>query len=281
MKKNKVASVFKKIFFCILSFVLSLVLFALSVSAVLSMTFFDMNSFLSTMKATSYYEEKKEELINNLTDLTYPSGLKESFFEEMITTEMISGDTLSYITGFFDGSKDVVDDTVFKQSFSDALDKYIADNNIKNVNPKSMKTLIKKAGIIYSKTLSIPLLRTISTYFHFIKKWLYIAIIALACSAVLLILILMVSNRWLHRKIKYICFATSGTFLSLLGIAVFLTVNGGISHIQLESLGLYNFLVHLVNGINIAIWFASGLFLVISVILFVIYSRIIKETSKR
>lgn len=244
------------------------------------MTVFNKTLWFDNMNQSDYFVDKTDEVKKSLMDLGYASGLNEEFFEELVDTVMVTSDTQAYIDNYFDGSDDVVDTTPFKQSFNDALDEYIVKNGIENVNSNNRNYLIKEAARIYRRTLEIPLFTRISVYFQTIKKYLPIAIAAFSAVAVILILVFVFANSWKHRSAKYIYYSLAGAFLSDLAAAIFVSVNGGISKINLESRALYNFVVYTVNNANIAIWFCAVVFLLLAVAMFFIYRTIyLKVTS--
>ena len=104
-------------------------------------------------------------------------------------------------------------------------------------------------------------------------------IVGLVVLAGVICVVLIYANKWKHRGVKYICYATSGAFLTLGIIPTYLMITGKISHINLDSRALYNMFVQSANSICIAILFISLFFLLVSVGLFFLFRRMYKRVS--
>ena len=192
---------------------------------------------------------------------------------------MLSEDTKEYLDNYYSGKGAKIDATDFKQSFNTALDKYIVDNNIKKVDGKSRDKLVNKAAQIYRSSLEIPLFSRLSAYFLTAKNAMPFIIVGLVVLAGVICVVLIYANKWKHRGVKYICYATSGAFLTLGIIPTYLMISGKISHINLDSRALYNMFVQSANSICIAILFISLFFLLVSVGLFFLFRRMYKRVS--
>lgn len=281
MSKRPVSHKIRDVVFGILSFILSAVFVLLSVCIVVEVTFFNKTVWFDNMNQSDYFVDKTDEVRKNLIDLGYAGGLDEEFFNEFVDVVMITSDTQVYIDNYFEGSEDIVDTTPFKQSFNEALDEYISEKGIENVNSNNRNYLVNEAARIYRKTLEIPLFTRISVYFQALKKYLPIVIALLFAAAVILILVFVFANTWKHRSAKYIYYALAGAFLSNFAAALFITINGGVRKINLESRALYNFVVHTVNNVNTALWFCTLMFLVLSAALFFVYRALYLKVASR
>lgn len=279
MAKKPFSSRVRNAVFIVLSFLLTLVLFLLSVGTVLEATLFNPEFIFDNMNSSNYFIDKRDEITTSLIDLGYASGLDEKFFDDFIDEVMLCDDTREYLDNYYSGSGAKIDSTDFKQSFNAELDKYIQENNIKNVNGKSRDKLVNKAAQIYRSSLEIPLFSRLSAYFLTAKNAMPFIIVGLVVLAGVICVVLIYANKWKHRGVKYICYATSGAFLTLGIIPTYLMITGKISHINLDSRALYNMFVQSANSICIAILFISLFFLLVSVGLFFLFRRMYKRVS--
>lgn len=279
MAKKPFSSRVRNAVFIVLSFLLTLVLFLLSVGTVLEATLFNPEFIFDNMNSSNYFIDKRDEITTSLIDLGYASGLDEKFFDDFIDEVMLCDDTREYLDNYYSGSGAKIDSTDFKQSFNAELDKYIQENNIKNVNGKSRDKLVNKAAQIYRSSLEIPLFSRFSAYFLTAKNAMPFIIVGLVVLAGVICVVLIYANKWKHRGVKYICYATSGAFLTLGIIPAYLMITGKISHINLDSRALYNMFVQSANSICIAILFISLFFLLVSVGLFFLFRRMYKRVS--
>lgn len=279
MAKKPFSSRVRNAVFIVLSFLLTLVLFLLSVGTVLEATLFNPEFIFDNMNSSNYFIDKRDEITTSLIDLGYASGLDEKFFDDFIDEVMLCDDTREYLDNYYSGSGAKIDSTDFKQSFNAELDKYIQENNIKNVNGKSRDKLVNKAAQIYRSSLEVPLFSRLSAYFLTAKNAMPFIIVGLVVLAGVICVVLIFANKWKHRGVKYICYATSGAFLTLGIIPTYLMITGKISHINLDSRALYNMFVQSANSICIAILFISLFFLLVSVGLFFLFRRMYKRVS--
>ncbi len=277
MAKKPFRSKIKHAVYIILSFLLSVTLFALSICTVLQATIFNSNFIMDNMNSSNYFIDKRDEITNSLEDLGNASGLKEVFFADLLDEVMISNNTREYLENFYSGEGTKIDTTEFKQTFNNALDKYIEDNKIKNVNNQNRDYMVKKAAQIYRSSLEIPLFSRISGYFISSKNAMPFVIAGLIVFGAVICLILFFTNEWKHRFVKYICFATSGTFLTVGIMPALILATGKINQINLASRALYNLFVQCANSICIALIFCSLFFLLVSIGLFFQYRRMRKK----
>lgn len=279
MAKKPFSSRVRNAVFIVLSFLLTLILFLLSVCTVLEATLFNPEFIFDNMNSSNYFIDKSDEITTSLIDLGYASGLDEKFFDDFIDEVMLCDDTREYLDNYYSGNGAKIDTTDFKQSFNAELDKYIQENNIKNVNGKSRDKLVNKAAQIYRFSLEIPLFSRLSAYFLTAKNAMPFILVGLVVLAGVICVVLIFANKWKHRGVKYICHSTSGAFLALGIIPAYLMITGKISHLNLDSRALYNMFVQSANSICIAVLFISLFFLLVSVGLFFLFRRMYKRVS--
>lgn len=279
MAKKPFSSRVRNAVFIVLSFLLTLILFLLSVCTVLEATLFNPEFIFDNMNSSNYFIDKSDEITTSLIDLGYASGLDEKFFDDFIDEVMLCDDTREYLDNYYSGNGAKIDTTDLKQSFNAELDKYIQENNIKNVNGKSRDKLVNKAAQIYRFSLEIPLFSKLSAYFLTAKNAMPFILVGLVVLAGVICVVLIFANKWKHRGVKYICYATSGAFLTLGIIPAYLMITGKISHLNLDSRALYNMFVQSANSICIAVLFISLFFLLVSVGLFFLFRRMYKKVS--
>ena len=279
MAKKPFSSRVRNAVFILLSFLLTLILFLLSVCTVLEATLFNPEFIFDNMNSSNYFIDKRDEITTSIIDLGYASGLDEKFFDDFIDEVMLCDDTREYLDNYYSGNGAKIDTTDFKQSFNAEIDKYIQENNIRNVNGNSRDKLVSKAALIYRSSLEIPLFSKLSAYFLTAKNAMPFILVGLAVLAGVICVVLIFANKWKHRGVKYICYATSGAFLTLGIIPAYLMISGKISHLNLDSRALYNMFVQSANSICIAVLFISLFFLLVSVGLFFLFRRMYQKVS--
>lgn len=270
----------RHIIYGIISFVLSFVLFLLSFAIVLQSTILNPSYIMDNMNASNYFVDKRDEIKESLVDLGYASGLDEKFFENVVDEVTIHDNTQAYLNSFYAGEKAKIDTTAFKQKFNSELDSYISKNNLKVANDGSREYLISQAANIYAAALRIPLFATLSVYLIALKNMMPLIIGGLAVLVAILCVIIIFTNRWKHRAVRYICYSTSAAFLTVGIIPAVLLSTGYMSKINIDSRAFYNLFVQSMNNILIALAICSVIFFIVSIGLFFLHKSMSRHASE-
>lgn len=270
----------RHIIYGIISFVLSFVLFLISFAIVLQSTILNPSYIMDNMNTSNYFVDKRDEIKESLVDLGYASGLDEKFFENVVDEVTIHDNTQAYLNSFYAGEKAKIDTTAFKQKFNSELDSYISKNNLKVANDGSREYLINQAANIYAAALRIPLFATLSVYLVALKNMMPLIIGGLAVLVAILCVIIIFTNRWKHRAVRYICYSTSAAFLTVGIIPAVLLSTGYMSKINIDSREFYNLFVQSMNNILIALAICSVIFFIVSIGLFFLHKSMRRHTSE-
>lgn len=270
----------RHIIYGIISFVLSFVLFLLSFAIVLQSTILNPSYIMDNMNASNYFVDKRDEIKESLVDLGYASGLDEKFFENVVDEVTIHDNTQAYLNSFYAGDEAKIDTTAFKQKFNSELDSYISKNNLKVANDGSREYLINQAANIYAAALRIPLFATLSVYLIALKNMMPLIIGGLAVFVAIICVIIIFTNRWKHRAVRYICYSTSAAFLTVGIIPAVLLSTGYMSKINIDSRAFYNLFVQSMNNILIALAICSVIFFIISIGLFFLHKSMRRRASE-
>lgn len=270
----------RHIIYGIISFVLSFVLFLLSFAIVLQSTILNPSYIMDNMNTSNYFVDKRDEIKESLVDLGYASGLDEKFFENVVDEVTIHDNTQAYLNSFYAGEKAKIDTTAFKQKFNSELDSYISKNNLKVANDGSREYLINQAANIYAAALRIPLFATLSVYLVALKNMMPLIIGGLAVLVAILCIIIIFTNRWKHRAVRYICYSTSAAFLTVGIIPAVLLSTGYMSKINIDSRAFYNLFVQSMNNILIALAICSVIFFIVSIGLFFLRKSMRRHASE-
>ncbi len=270
----------RHIIYGIISFVLSFVLFLLSFAIVLQSTILNPSYLMDNMNASNYFVDKRDEIKESLVDLGYASGLDEKFFENVVDEVTIHDNTQAYLKSFYAGEEAKIDTTAFKQKFNSELDSYISKNNLKVANDGSREYLINQAANIYAAALRIPLFATLSVYLIALKNMMPLIIGGLAVLVAILCVIIIFTNSWKHRAVRYICYSTSAAFLTVGIIPAVLLSTGYMSKINIDSRAFYNLFVQSMNNILIALAICSVIFFIVSIGLFFLHKSMRRHSSE-
>lgn len=270
----------RHIIYGIISFVLSFVLFLISFAIVLQSTILNPSYIMDNMNTSNYFVDKRDEIKESLVNLGYASGLDEKFFENVVDEVTIHDNTQAYLNSFYAGEEAKIDTTAFKQKFNSELDSYISKNNLKVANDGSREYLINQAANIYAAALRIPLFATLSVYLIALKNMMPLIIGGLAVLVAILCVIIIFTNRWKHRAVRYICYSTSAAFLTVGIIPAVLLSTGYMSKINIDSRAFYNLFVQSMNNILIALAICSVIFFIVSIGLFFLHKSMRRHASE-
>lgn len=270
----------RHIIYGIISFVLSFVLFLISFAIVLQSTILNPSYIMDNMNTSNYFVDKRDEIKESLVDLGYASGLDEKFFENVVDEVTIHDNTQAYLNSFYAGEEAKIDTTAFKQKFNSELDSYISKNNLKVANDGSREYLINQAANIYAAALRIPLFATLSVYLIALKNMMPLIIGGLAVFVAIICVIIIFTNRWKHRAVRYICYSTSAAFLTVGIIPAVLLSTGYMSKINIDSRAFYNLFVQSMNNILIALAICSVIFFIVSIGLFFLHKSMCRHASE-
>lgn len=262
-----------KVIFGVLSFVMSVMLFVLSLSVILRTTLFNTTFIIESMNSSNYFTDKKDEIKRSLTDLGYASGLEEEFFDNVLDEAMIHDDTAEYIEEFYAGNGTKIGTELFRQRFNEALDKYILENNLNDVSETSREFMVNRAANIYKASLEFPLFSIVSVYILNIRNAMPYVIIGVSVLIVIITVILIFANKWKHRVFKYLAYAFGGAFLSVgvLPASAFLT--GVLSKVNLSSRAFYYLFVQCGNNILIALAVCAAFFLLAFIVCVITHNQ--------
>lgn len=274
---HKSRSKVKSVIYTLLAFIMSVLMFLLSFAITLQVTILSPDFLLDNMNSTNYFVEKHQEIVQKLTDLGNAGGLDKSFFDDLLNPVEIYDDTEIYLEEYYLGKSTVVDTTEFRQNFNNALDKYIEENNIQNVDSESREYLVKNASGIYRSSVEVPFFSSASTYILALAKIMPFVIAGLCVMIAAIVLIIVFTNSWRHRALKYICYATSGATLTVGVIPAFVFMSGKIQQINISSRALYTVFVQCANSVMISLLLVAAVLLIISLTLFFTHMNIRKK----
>ncbi len=269
----------KKILYALLIFILALCMVFCSLITVVRITFFN-ESFLSdTLNSSQYYKDLSVEITDELTDLGDASGLNKTFFEGFLSEVMVREDVQAYINSFFKGEKLKVNTSKFDDSLQTALRKYIKANHIHNVKEESLNYFSANASKIYANNIRIKYLDMVQDLIMNYSGVLTFAIVLLILISAAIICVIIFTNEWKHKALRYIYTSMSASGLFLLILPISILISGVTKRISIISRSLNDMTVSIINSMLSDLIVISIVMLVISIAVWVIHSKIRKKAT--
>lgn len=271
----------KSLLYGLLSFFLTLTLFLLSICLVMQTTIFSKSFMTSAMGSCGYYTMVADELKSQLKSLGDASGLDQEFAQDFVEGYDVQSAVDEYISAFYVGDTTLVDTEEFEQELYAALDDYIDEKGIdrETVSDENLSYFVSQACDIYVNEISIPFFSYVANYIYNYSTPLLIITIVLAVIALAIAAVIIFTNKFTHRRYRYLCYSTTGTTLATAIIPITVQLSGMISKINLETRSLYNLFVSYANALFSYFWIYCGIFFVVSVILFLLYAKAYKRAT--
>lgn len=277
MHKSKI----KPVLYSVLSFFLTLVLFLLSVFMVLKTTIFSKEYMYGVMNSSGYYAMVKTELIAELQSLGKASGFDDEFSEKFVNSLDIQDSVEKYISSFYSGESTLVDTISFKQQLYKAIDQYIIDKNYSNVSNDSIDYFVNSAADIYINQISIPFFSTIANYIYKASPYITIIILVLFAATLAIMAIIFFTNKYRHRRFRYLCYGLSGACLTTVVIPCFVFLSGKIPQINISTRSLYNLFVNYFNGLFMNFWIYVIITLIFALFTLFFYIKYYKKACSK
>lgn len=281
MKEHRRRSRAKSILYGVLAFFLTLTLFLLSICVVLKATVFSKEFMNSVMGSCGYYNMVEDELKTQMKSLGNASGIDEEFAESFVESYDVHGAVDEYIAAFYVGNATLVDTTEFEQALYSALDDYMAEKGIdrEEVSDSSLSYFVEQASKIYVNEISIPFFSYVANYIYNYSPALLIIIIVLAVIALAIAAVIFFTNKFAHRRYRFLCYAGIGATLATAIIPLTVQLSGMVTKVNLATRSLYNLFVNYANTLFSYFWIFCGVFFVVSVILFLLYAKAYKRAT--
>ena len=258
-----------------LSFFLAFALFLLSCCAVLYFTVFSKDHIINIMRTSGYYDMVSSELQSRMEDLVDASGFDKQFADDFVKNCNVQKAVEEYVSSFYSGYSTLVDTTAFRQELYAAVDAYITDKSI-TVNEDTDKYIayfINEAAQIYVDQISIPFFSAIANYISKARDRLNAAAITTGVFALIIAAVILFSNRYRHRRYKYLFISSAGAALALTVLPSAVLLSGVIGKINLTTRSIYNLFVNYFNTLFYSFYIWAGISAAFSVIMLALYVR--------
>ena len=275
MHKSKI----KPILYSVLSFFLAFLLFLFFICAVIRTTIFSKDFMYDTMSSCGYYAMIKTELTEEMQNLGKASGFGDEFSENFVNSLDTQASVQDYIASFYSGASTLVDTTLFKQELYSAIDQYIIDKNYdrNNTSGESIDYFVNSAADIYVNQISIPFFSVMANYIYKALPIINGLLIGLILAVLIIAAIIFFTNKYKHRRFRYLCYGITGACLTTAIIPCTVMLSRKIPQININTRSLYNLFVNYFNSLFANFWIYVLICLAFSAITFVLYVKYYKK----
>ena len=259
----------RRIIHHILSFVLTILIFLMAVSASTVTGFLNDSAIKQAVENQDFYKSVREDVIVQCQSLATPSMIDEDLFYTVFTKEKIAQDVKSYLAAGVDGKEYEFDLTELQADLEQAIEEDLKNSgfNIDSSLKKDITTFSDEAMSIYRKAITISY---IGSYAELkgtarpIAVLVFIAAFVLVISLVFL-MIAMYKFKVVHKTIRMIAYALGGSGLMVLFVSVYFKLRNIGSGLQIVPKYLYDAMHRYIQyGLNTYI-FAAVILLIFSI----------------
>lgn len=276
-KTKKVRSVVAVIF----AFLLSLCIFALSVSCVAKLTALNPSYAKRILVKSGFGESKLKELRTELVSYANACNIGgdffDAFFETTLTADFVEKDASDYYGDLYNNKKAKPDSSRLEKELKPALVTYARENGYNDENlDEDLNVIVSEMGEIYSNILSLPASSTVYSLISRLTKYVNLALIASAAGFAFFTLLLVFMFKPKVHTARHLIYAFSGAFLMLLVCPLCVRIANIIGKVNIVSKALYSFVVAFGNGVLNGVLIASAICLCITLALALIYKKLSK-----
>lgn len=234
----------------ILSFLLALCITSFLVLVGCKVGVFNTSVLLSQLNKTNYYENISNAIRENVGDIVRPTGLPESVLEGVIDDDRVYLDAKATIEASLENKKYQVDMTYLEQTFTKNIDAYIRrENKLSNASTQAgLKKLLNEIKEEYIRLLDFPFIKYFVKYQAMYEKIFLPAAAGLLVVIIILCFVLIKMQRWAHRGIRYISYATLASAIMTGILPLIIQLSGAYKRINISPKYLYNLLMGVISS---------------------------------
>ncbi len=276
-KKSKL----KSVLYSVMAFFLSFVLFLLSICIVLRFTLLSKNYMLGIMDNKGYYSMVRNELQSRLTDLVHASGFDEEFAVSFANGYDVKNAVENYIDSFYSKNTTLVDTTEFKQQLHVAVEEYAKQKNIQidSETENNIIYFVNEAASIYVDQISVPFFSTIGKYIDTLYSAVNITTGVLIAMTFGISAVIFFTNRYKHRRFRYLCYGLTGATLATFVIPLIVSVSDKITKVNINTRSLYNLFVGYFTNFFMYFYICAGILAILSLTSFLAYRVYYQKTT--
>lgn len=265
--KEKNKSILKSVIAIIIAFIITFALACLNI-CITGKAITNSNFARKIVVKSDYVNNATSEIKEGLSDLAIPSGLPSDFFDNKVTTTLVSDLVLSSIDYHFISNAQKPDFSYIKETLEKDITDYANENfvSIDQDTKSAIKTLTDECYKVYLRYCNPELIEVLGNTVKLLSKVVNLGIIA---SSVLFVLALLFIYRLVSLKsfffYSFVSFMSAGLLTGI--IPLLLLITNKISQIAILSKTLYSFLCSFVNSSLSIVLLISVLFIIISLVI--------------
>lgn len=265
------------------SFLLSLSLFIISISAAMHQSILNKDFLLSELSVSGYHVKAAEYTKNSISDLAFTGGVPAEIFGSIVTPERVKTDIYNIFDYAYEGSQYSIDSKQLKSEFLNAVKTYASDNGIEltEETEAGISHLADLCTETYLDCINISGMNTVIGALKQPVTFMRFAIAGAGLIALISIVMLFLVNKYRHKFLRYTAYAFSGSFLMLLSVPGYFLVSKPYTKLNISPDYLHSFINSFLDDTLKTILAGAAVIAVIYIILLFLINYFKKRAIKK
>lgn len=243
--KNSIQAVTNAIFGFFLTVVLTLSL----ITATLASTVLNRNFIVTQFSSASFCQGVMDSVIDNALNLGIPSQIGEEELTGVFEYEKVQNDITMYMVKSFEGITYAVDTSAMAQKLTENINKAIVGDGVEltpEIN-KQVGVFVSQVMADYTSAVSFSFVSYLVKAVSLFNKILLPLCVGLVVAILVLVGLIVVFNKYMHRSLRQINYSIMAAALTGLIASMFCIISGIYTRVQLSPEYFYNMFVKYIS----------------------------------
>lgn len=269
----------------ILAFIATLAIVSTVLLITLKATIFNQEYMITQSQTSGYVAEITKDINDYIQDNARASNIPPEVVKDSVKEDLVQQNVSSFIRAIYtDVPYRLVGTDAIRNNLNQSIETYAKEKKL-DITDKETKSNIQhfvdESVTVFERYVAIPTFRTFAKQLiSYNKQFVMIIILSGIFSLLLLIGLVLVSGRYLHRRLRYLAYTFAGSGLMLIVLPTILYKSNQIDHLAIHSKALYSFItIYLKNALLLVIHLGIGC--VVVGVLAMIMSEILRRRVSR
>lgn len=265
----------------LLAFISSLLLFSLLALTCVKSTLFNQEFMVNQIHQADYVTRVQKDVTQRIQDYGRGSNIPPDELAEVVPREVVEENVDNYIRGIYTGVPfNVVGQDKLAENIQTAVERYAAEKGIEidEATQTNIDQLNDTAAGAFESYVAIPYLLEYGQKVMAYNQTLTLLMIIVGVAFLLVFIGLMITTKWLHRRLRFAGAVIGGAGLMLTALPLYIYFSGVIDRLGITSEGMYHFITNYLKSFDLAFVKFGVISLVLAVII-VIVSEVLRRKN--
>ncbi|MBR3403145.1 MAG: hypothetical protein IKG67_13025 [Parasporobacterium sp.] len=212
-------------------------------------------------------------------DYTLPTSIDVKVLEGIFDAKKIKDDTILEVQALHSGIEFTPDTSSMEDQLTANVQAFFEENGlaVDEEGQEIIDVYVSEIMDIYASSIQIPGLPAFFTLSSQYGRYLLFGLGGAVIFAIILIILCIISQKWAHKGLRYVAYASGGAFLMSLAAPLVLYITGIYKNLQLNPQFLYYGAMNLIRNLLQSFFLVAAVWLVITIILAIIVAALRKR----